>query len=82
MEIIFAPIRWLSSVTSKLMIVMVRIYQITLSPLLGNCCRFTPSCSQYFIDAVKKYGPIRGGFKGAYRIIRCNPFTAGGIDPP
>ncbi|MCH2611874.1 MAG: membrane protein insertion efficiency factor YidD [Pirellulales bacterium] len=81
MKILFAPIRWLSSVTSKLMIGMVRIYQITLSPLLGNCCRFTPSCSQYFIDAVKKYGPIRGGFKGAYRIIRCNPFTAGGIDP-
>ena len=82
MKILFAPIRWLSSAISKLMIGMVRIYQITLSPLLGNCCRFTPSCSQYFIDAVKKYGPIRGGFKGAYRIIRCNPFTAGGIDPP
>ncbi|HAL13889.1 MAG TPA: membrane protein insertion efficiency factor YidD [Planctomycetaceae bacterium] len=82
MKVLFAPIQWLSSAVSQLMIGMVRIYQITLSPLLGNCCRFTPSCSQYFIDAVKKYGPIRGGFKGAYRIIRCNPFSTGGIDPP
>lgn len=65
-----------------LMILMVRIYQITLSPLIGRNCRFTPTCSAYFIEAVKKYGAIRGAFRGFLRICRCNPFHPGGEDPP
>ena len=60
----------------------VRLYQICISPWLGPCCRFTPSCSHYFIQAVRKYGAIRGSLKGAWRICRCNPFHPGGYDPP
>lgn len=60
----------------------VRLYQILLSPLLGRNCRFTPSCSSYFIQAVEKYGPMRGTLRGIWRICRCNPFNPGGEDPP
>jgi putative membrane protein insertion efficiency factor len=65
-----------------LLIAGVRLYQIFLSPLLGRHCRFTPSCSNYFIQAVRKYGAIRGSLRGAWRILRCNPFSPGGYDPP
>ena len=64
------------------MIGAVRLYQWTLSPLLGNVCRFRPSCSHYFIGAVKKYGPLRGGVQGVKRICRCHPWNPGGYDPP
>lgn len=60
----------------------VRIYQLTLSPLIGPVCRFEPSCSRYFIGAVEKYGLIRGGAKGVARICRCHPWNPGGYDPP
>ena len=60
----------------------VRAYQIFLSPILGRHCRFSPSCSNYFIQAVQKYGVVKGSLKGAYRIVRCNPFNPGGFDPP
>ena len=60
----------------------VRIYQLTLSPLIGPVCRFEPSCSRYFIGAVEKYGLIRGGTKGIARICRCHPWHPGGYDPP
>ena len=65
-----------------LMILAVRGYQLTLSPILGRHCRFTPSCSQYFIGAVKKYGAISGAVRGILRIFRCHPFHPGGHDPP
>lgn len=65
-----------------LMIAAVRLYQILLSPLLGRHCRFTPTCSQYFVESVKKYGAVRGGFRGVLRICRCHPFHPGGHDPP
>ena len=65
-----------------LLIAAVRCYQITLSPVIGRQCRFTPSCSQYFILAVKKHGAISGAARGIWRICRCNPFTPGGHDPP
>ena len=61
---------------------LVRIYQITISPWLGPVCRFDPSCSQYFILAVRKYGLISGSWRGACRILRCHPFHPGGYDPP
>ena len=65
-----------------LMILMVRLYQICLSPLLGRNCRFQPTCSSYFIQSVEKYGAIRGGWKGVVRICKCHPFHPGGYDPP
>ncbi|MBU6239307.1 MAG: membrane protein insertion efficiency factor YidD [Planctomycetes bacterium] len=67
---------------SYVLIQMVRFYQRAISPLLWSSCRFTPTCSQYMILAIEKYGPIRGVWKGLWRITRCHPFHPGGFDPP
>lgn len=67
---------------ARTLILLVRGYQLFLSPLIGQHCRFTPSCSQYFIEAVQKYGAIRGTARGLWRICRCQPFCRGGYDPP
>jgi putative membrane protein insertion efficiency factor len=67
---------------SESLIALVRVYQWTLSPLIGRQCRFTPTCSNYFIGAVRKYGAVRGSLRGAWRICRCHPFHPGGHDPP
>jgi len=67
---------------SRLLIGLVGVYKATLSPLLGGQCRFVPTCSDYFVTAVRKYGPWRGALKGLYRILRCNPFCKGGYDEP
>ena len=64
------------------MIAAVRAYQLLLSPLLGQHCRYQPTCSRYFIGAVQKYGAVRGGLRGVLRICRCHPFHPGGYDPP
>nr|WP_276707591.1 membrane protein insertion efficiency factor YidD [Eubacterium pyruvativorans] len=65
----------------KLLILMVRFYQGCISPLFPSCCRYTPTCSVYFIQAVQKYGPWKGSWLGIRRILRCNPFHPGGYDP-
>ena len=65
----------------RIIIGLIRIYQLTLSPWLGPCCRFYPSCSSYTIEAVQKKGVIRGCAFGAWRILRCQPFNRGGYDP-
>lgn len=64
------------------LIQMVKFYQRAISPLLWSSCRFTPTCSQYMILAIEKYGAIRGVWKGICRILRCHPFHPGGFDPP
>ena len=65
----------------KFLVLIVRGYQKFISPLLGNNCRFSPTCSEYFILAVEKYGVIKGIYLGGKRIIRCHPFNPGGYDP-
>jgi len=65
-----------------LLIAAAYIYQWTLSPILGCHCRFYPTCSAYFIGAVRKYGAVRGSFRGLMRICRCHPWNPGGYDPP
>lgn len=75
-------LRTLAALPSLALIGMVRVYQYTLSPIIGRQCRFTPSCSNYFIGAVRKYGAVRGAFRGVWRICRCHPFHPGGDDPP
>jgi putative membrane protein insertion efficiency factor len=72
----------LAAALATFLIAGVRFYQVCLRPVLPTVCRFTPSCSEYFILAVRKYGPLRGACKGTWRICRCNPWTAGGYDPP
>lgn len=60
----------------------IRVYQVTLSPLLGSACRFEPSCSRYMVEALRKYGFCRGLAKGLKRLGRCHPWHPGGYDPP
>ncbi|MGE0354925.1 MAG: membrane protein insertion efficiency factor YidD [Gemmatimonadales bacterium] len=60
---------------------MIRLYQLTISPVLPPSCRFTPSCSQYTREAILKYGVLRGGWMGLRRLLRCHPFHPGGYDP-
>jgi hypothetical protein len=66
---------------SRALVLLVRVYQATLSPLLGRQCRFTPTCSEYFARAVEKHGALRGGAIGLWRLLRCHPFSKGGYDP-
>ena len=65
-----------------LIVLPVRGYQYLIRPLLPATCRYEPGCSEYMVQAVKKYGPFLGTAKGALRICRCNPFFRGGFDPP
>ncbi|HEX4132819.1 MAG TPA: membrane protein insertion efficiency factor YidD [Pirellulales bacterium] len=64
------------------LILVVRLYQIFVSPLLGRHCRFEPSCSRYFIGAVERHGAMRGSLRGIMRLCRCHPWHPGGDDPP
>lgn len=80
---------FLIDVPKKIAIALIKIYQKTVSPdhgLIKNSfpngfCRFTPTCSEYGIAAIEKYGLIKGGLKSIWRILRCNPFSKGGYDP-
>ncbi len=60
---------------------LIRLYQRTLSPLLGPRCRFYPSCSQYALEAIRRFGLLRGMALGVARLARCHPFHPGGFDP-
>lgn len=59
----------------------IRVYQRAISPLLPPACRFVPSCSQYALTAIDRFGPLRGGWLALRRISRCHPFHPGGLDP-
>jgi putative membrane protein insertion efficiency factor len=72
----------LKSLPAATLIALVRVYQVAISPMFGPMCRYTPTCSVYFIQAVEKYGAVRGSIKGLWRICRCHPFCKGGHDPP
>lgn len=65
----------------KLMIALVRMYQRYISPLHRPCCRFTPTCSAYAVEAIETYGAFKGSLLSIWRILRCNPFCKGGYDP-
>jgi putative membrane protein insertion efficiency factor len=75
-------LRWPARATIALLIAAIRLYQITLSPLLGPACRFEPSCSRYMVECLKKYGLLKGLAKGLRRVSRCHPWDPGGYDPP
>ena len=59
----------------------IRVYQLTLSPLIGRACRFHPSCSEYAHQAISRHGPARGSLFALKRLLRCHPFHPGGLDP-
>ena len=65
----------------KIMIFFIKQYQKYISPMKSTKCPYIPSCSQYGLEAIKKYGALKGGFMALWRIIRCNPFSKGGYDP-
>jgi len=65
----------------KIIIFLIRGYQKAISPLFTPTCRFYPTCSTYFMQAVDKYGAIKGSFLGIKRILKCHPFHPGGYDP-
>lgn len=73
---------WPGRVAAVCLIAVIRLYQLTVSPLLGPACRFEPSCSRYMVQSIKKYGVVRGVIKGLRRFSRCHPWNPGGYDPP
>ena len=77
-----ALVSLLMRLPSLVLIGLTRGYQLLVSPLLGRHCRFEPTCSQYFIEAVRKHGALRGVWRGVLRILRCHPWHPGGYDPP
>lgn len=64
-----------------MLVLVIRSYQLAVSPLLPSACRYLPTCSQYAIDALERYGTLRGGWLALKRISRCHPFHSGGFDP-
>ena len=69
------------SIPKRIMLGMIRFYRRFISPMFPPCCRFTPTCSAYALEAIQKYGALKGGYLAVRRILRCNPFHPGGSDP-
>ena len=67
---------------TRMLLSLIRLYQLTLSPLLGPSCRFEPSCSRYAMACVRDHGPIKGILLSLLRLGKCHPFHPGGYDPP
>lgn len=65
----------------KILIALIRVYQVAISPLFPPSCRFVPTCSAYAVEAITVHGPVRGSLLAAWRILRCHPFSKGGLDP-
>ncbi len=70
------------SLPARLAVALVRLYQLLLSPLTGGSCKYHPSCSQYAVDALRQYGFVRGSVLVGWRLLRCNPWSHGGVDRP
>lgn len=66
----------------RALLALIRVYQLVLSPLLGDVCRFHPSCSRYTATCIERFGVLRGSYLGAARLCRCHPFNPGGVDLP
>ena len=71
-----------AGILSRALLVLIRIYWWTLSPLIGNVCRFHPSCSRYTATCIERFGAAKGSWLGVKRICRCHPLNPGGFDPP
>jgi hypothetical protein len=73
--------KFIKYIFSSIFLAIIKIYQLVISPLLPPSCRYTPTCSQYTVEAIKKYGPFKGGWLGLRRIMRCHPWGGHGHDP-
>ena len=82
MNVLRSAIRLPDRVLGWLLIGLIRAYQKLISPTIGSHCRFQPTCSEYFIQAVRNHGVLLGAWKGICRILRCHPWHPGGYDPP
>jgi putative membrane protein insertion efficiency factor len=71
----------LKAIITKLLIGLLKFYKYSISPLLGPACRYTPTCSEYGIEALRKYGPLKGGWLTLKRLASCNPWGGHGHDP-
>ena len=81
-RVVATIVRWLARGLVWILILIIRVYQVTLSPLLGPACRFEPTCSRYMVESLRKYGPVKGLARGLRRVLRCHPWHPGGYDPP
>ncbi|HEY8721552.1 membrane protein insertion efficiency factor YidD [Pengzhenrongella sp.] len=81
---IAAALAYLVRLPARLVVGLLRLYQLVVSPLYGSTCRFYPSCSQYALLSVQRHGVVRGTRLAAWRLLRCNPWNPGGVDdvPP
>ncbi|MEK9646228.1 MAG: membrane protein insertion efficiency factor YidD [Alphaproteobacteria bacterium] len=73
--------KFIGSIPSTLIVGLARLYQLLVSPVIPQTCRFHPTCSGYAIEAVRTHGALRGVWLALRRIVRCNPWSAGGYDP-
>ena len=73
-------LRTLARTPAYVAIALVYVYRFTLSPLVGGSCKYHPSCSRYAIDALREYGALRGSILAGWRLLRCNPWSHGGVD--
>jgi len=76
-----SPVGWLLLPFTWVSIALIRLYQLVISPAIPPSCRFAPSCSQYTLEAVQRYGAVKGWFLGLRRLARCHPWNPGGVDP-
>ncbi len=74
-------IQFIIKLPANILILLIKIYQYTLSPFIGRNCRYTPTCSNYGIEAIRKYGAIKGGWLTIKRVASCNPWGGSGYDP-
>lgn len=73
--------RGFKNLLAKMLIGLTRLYQVTLSPYIGRACRYTPTCSNYGIEAIQKHGPFKGTWLTIKRVLSCNPWGGSGYDP-
>ena len=71
----------IQTLLSHLLIGLVRLYQLLISPVMGSNCRFYPTCSSYMIEAIRVHGALKGLWLGTRRLLRCHPYSEGGLDP-
>ena len=73
--------RFVQELPKRMMLALLRFYKREISPMLPDACRFRPTCSEYAMQAIQKYGVLKGGYLAIRRILRCHPFHPGGYDP-